>query len=64
MRHLHDNLSVIGAAADDFFFCWSLVSGVFLAGHVPCPKGYFMVRYFPQFFQNRWESYIEDVLPF
>ena len=30
MRHLHDNLSVIGAAADDFFFCWSLVSGVFL----------------------------------
>jgi hypothetical protein len=32
MRHLnlHDNLSVIGAAADDFFFCWSLVSGVLL----------------------------------
>jgi hypothetical protein len=28
MRHLRDNLSVIGAAAEDFF-CRSLVSGVF-----------------------------------
>jgi hypothetical protein len=49
MRHLnlHDNLSVIGVAAEDFFFAGCSFQGSFWAGHVSYPKGYLMVRYFP-----------------
>ncbi len=38
MRHLYDNLSVIGAAAEDFFFAGRSFQGSFLAGHVPYPQ--------------------------
>ena len=45
MRHLHDNLSLIGAAAR-IFFCWSLVSGVLLGwSRVMRPKIAFRFGY-------------------
>jgi hypothetical protein len=67
MRHLnlHDNLSVIGAAADDFFFLLvARFRGPF--GLVTChaPKGYFKVRYFFHKLSKIVESYIEDNLLF
>ena len=52
MRHLHDNLSVIGAAADDFFFAGRLFQGSIWAGHVSrlqrLPEGSISSMIFPK----------------
>jgi hypothetical protein len=58
MRHLWHNLSVIGAAAEDFFLPFARFRGPFALVTCHFPKGYLKVRYFINF-PKSWDSYLE-----